>query len=168
MLPPKPVAPPPDRLTPARPGGFPAPLRTIPKSETSPYFGQGYLTGKNAMRGIRFAIVIVALGPSHVLAQDYANATNAAWCAGALGAYALSSNADTDLERARSRHSAVAREFFGTTADQGATVMIFENLGREGAAACNQTCASQQKKNAREACFNSSPDCKRIIACLAN
>jgi hypothetical protein len=120
------------------------------------------------MRGFGFAAVVVALSPSHVLAQDYANATNAAWCAGALGAYALSSDAATDLDRARSRHLADAQGFFGKTADQGATVLIFENLGRDGAAACNQACASQQKRDAREACFNASPDCKRIIACVAN
>ena len=120
------------------------------------------------MRGLGLAAVIAALNSSHVLAQDYATATNAAWCAGALGAYALSSDAATDLDRARSRHFGVAQGFFGKTVDQGATVLIFENLGRQGAAACNQACASQTKRDAREACFNSSPDCKRIIACVTD
>lgn len=118
------------------------------------------------MRGIGFAAVMLAINPSHALAQNYANATNAAWCAGALGAYALLSEGATNLGRSRSRHFADAQAFFGKTVDHGAALLIFENLGREGAAACNQACASQQKRDAREACFNASPDCKRIIACV--
>jgi hypothetical protein len=102
-----------------------------------------------------------------VLAQNYANATNAAWCAGALGAYALKDGA-TDLERARSRHLAVAQKFFGTGPDQGAEISIFENRGGVGAAECNRACAVQQTRNARAACFDASPDCKRIIACLTD
>jgi hypothetical protein len=118
------------------------------------------------MKAVGLAAVMVASSLSHAPAQDYATASNAAWCAGALGAYTLPSEADTDFKRARSRHFAVAQEFFGKTADQGATVLILEKLGREGAAACNQACASPQERSSREACFDASPDCKRVIACL--
>jgi hypothetical protein len=118
------------------------------------------------MRGFCFAAVMVALGSSHVLAQDYASATNAAWCAGALGAYALRDGA-TDLDHARSRHLAVAGKFFGTGPDQGAEISIFENRGSVGAAGCNRACADRQTRDDRAACFDASPDCKRIIACLA-
>lgn len=69
------------------------------------------------MRGLCLAAVWLALSPSHGVAQDYANATNAAWCAGALGAYASKAGA-TDLDHARSRHLAVAEKFFGTGPDQ--------------------------------------------------
>jgi hypothetical protein len=117
------------------------------------------------MKGIGWAAVMVALSTAPALAQDYASATNAAWCAGALGAYAQSSDSASYLERARSRHLNVAQGFFGSAGDNGATTLIFENIGRAGAASCNRACASQQGE-AREACFNTSPDCKRIIACL--
>jgi hypothetical protein len=121
------------------------------------------------MRRLGFAIVIVVLGPSHVLAQDYINATNAAWCAGALGAYALPSESRANyLVDARSRHLASAQGFFSTSGDNGATMLIFEKLGSMGATACNQACASQQKGEARTACFDTSRDCKRIIDCLTN
>ena len=121
------------------------------------------------MRGLGFAAVLIALGPSHALAQDYANATNAAWCVGALGAYARpSEQGATYLDHARSRHFAFAQEFFGASGDNGATMSIFENLGSVGAAACNRACAAQQQSEARAACFDASPDCKRIIACLTD
>jgi hypothetical protein len=121
------------------------------------------------MRGLSFAAVLIALSPSHVLAQDYTNATNAAWCAGALGAYAVPTETGaTSLDHARSRHLAVAEEFFSTGPDKGATMLIFENLGSEGAADCNRACAAQQQSDARAACFNGSPACKRIIACLTD
>jgi len=121
------------------------------------------------MRGLGFATVMVALIPSHGLAQEYTNATNAAWCAGALGTYAQSSEVGlTYLDHARSRQFAFAQEFFGARADKGATMLIFENLGREGAAECNRACAVQQKSAARAACFDASPDCKRIVVCLAD
>jgi hypothetical protein len=119
------------------------------------------------MRGLSFVAVLTALSPSHVLAQDYANATNAAWCAGALGAYAVPTEAGaTSLDRARSRHLAIAQEFFGRGPDRGATLLIFENLGGVGAADCNRACAAQ--RDARAACFDASPNCKRIIACLTD
>jgi hypothetical protein len=121
------------------------------------------------MRGLRFASVLIALSPLHVLAQDYTNATNAAWCAGALGAYAVPTEAGaTYLDHARSRHLAVAQEFFSKGPDKGATMLIFENLGSVGAADCNRACAAQQQSEARAACFNGSPACKRIIACLTD
>jgi|ERR1700681_3968694 hypothetical protein len=121
------------------------------------------------MRGLCFAAVLIALSPSHAQAQDYTNATNAAWCAGALGAYAVPTETGaTYLDHARSRHLAVAQEFFGPGPDKGATMLIFENLGSVGAAACNRACAAQQQSEARAACFDASPDCKRIIACLTD
>jgi hypothetical protein len=111
------------------------------------------------MRGLGFAtILIVFSSVQHAPGQDYTNATNAAWCAGALGA--------TYLDHARSRHLAFALGFFGTSRDNGATMLIFENLGSVGAADCNSACAAQQKSDARAACFDTSPDCKRIVACL--
>jgi hypothetical protein len=116
------------------------------------------------MRCVGFAAVMVALNPLHALAQDYANATNAAWCAGALGAYATPGGV-TYLDHARSRHLAVAQEFFGAGPDKGATMLIFENVGSGAAANCNQACAAQ-RGDAQAACFEASPDCKRIIACL--
>ena len=118
------------------------------------------------MRGIGFAAAMVALNTAPALAQDYAGATNAAWCAGALGTYAQSSDSVSYLERARSRHLNVALGFFGSAGDNGATTLIFENIGRAGAASCNRACAPSQRGEAREACFNASPDCKQIIACL--
>jgi hypothetical protein len=54
------------------------------------------------MRGLGLLIVLM---PFTGRAQDYANATNAAWCAGALGAYArrpLQSGA-TYLDSAQSK-----------------------------------------------------------------
>jgi hypothetical protein len=121
------------------------------------------------MRGLGFAAVMVALIPSHGLAQDYTNATNAAWCAGALGAYAQSSEVGvTYLDHARSRQFAFAQRIFGTRGDKGATMLIFENLGRAGAAECNRACAVHQKSDARAACFDASPDCKRIVVCLTD
>ncbi|HEY4404402.1 MAG TPA: hypothetical protein VGN55_07080 [Xanthobacteraceae bacterium] len=115
--------------------------------------------------GCAAAAVMVALNTASALAQDYAGATSAAWCAGALGAYAQPSDPASYLERARSRHLNIAQGFFGSAGDNGATTLIFENIGRAGAASCNRACAPQQGE-AREACFNASPDCKRIIACL--
>jgi hypothetical protein len=119
------------------------------------------------MRGVGFAAIMVALNPLHAAAQDYTKATNAAWCAGALGAYATPLGAGpTYLDHARSRHLAVAEEFFGTGPDKGATILIFENVGGEAAANCNRACAAQ-RGDAPAACFDASPDCKRIIACLS-
>jgi hypothetical protein len=120
------------------------------------------------MRGLGFAtILIVFSSVQHAPGQDYTNATNAAWCAGALGAYARPSEPGaTYLDHARSRHLAFALGFFGTSRDNGATMLIFENLGSVGAADCNSACAAQQKSDARAACFDTSPDCKRIVACL--
>jgi hypothetical protein len=118
------------------------------------------------MRGAGFAVVLIALSPRYALAQDdYTNAMNAAWCAGALGAYALPSGA-TYLDHARSRHFAFAQGFFGTSADNGAAMLLFESPGVAAAADCNRACAAQQSVDARAACFNASPDCKRILACL--
>ena len=122
-------------------------------------------TGKHVMRGVGFAAVMVALSPLNALAQDYTTATNSAWCAGALGAYARSTERGaTYLDRARSRHFAVARGFFGPTG--GAEILIFENRGSVAAADCNRACAAQRKFEARAACFDASPDCKRIVTCL--
>jgi hypothetical protein len=118
------------------------------------------------MRGLGLAAVMVAINPSHALAQDYANATNAAWCVGALGAYALpAEGAETYLNRARSRHLAFAQKFFASSRDKGAAVLVFEDLGGVGAADCNRACSSKQG-DARKACFDESPDCKRLGACL--
>jgi hypothetical protein len=120
------------------------------------------------MRGLGFATVLIVLSSMHAPAQDYTNATNAAWCAGALGAYARPSESGaTYLDHARSRHLAFAQGFFRASGDNGATMLIFENLGSVGAAGCNRACAAQQKSDARAACFDTSPDCKRIVACLA-
>jgi hypothetical protein len=119
------------------------------------------------MRGAGFAAVMVALSPLHALAQDYTNASNAAWCAGALGAYSLSrERGGTYLDQARSRQLAVAQNFFGSTG--GAEALIFENRGGLAAAECNRACADEQEFAARKACFDASPDCKRIIGCLTN
>ena len=118
------------------------------------------------MRCLGLAAILIALSPMRGLAQDYTNATNAAWCAGALGAYATSEAGATYLDHARSRHLAVAQEFFGAGPDEGATMLIFENVGRGAAANCNRACAGQ-RGDARAACFDASPDCKRIIACLS-
>jgi hypothetical protein len=117
------------------------------------------------MRGLALAVVLLAQSSSHALAQDYANATDAAWCAGALGAYTSKAGA-TDLDHARSRHLAAAQKFFGTGPDHGAEISIYETRGSVGAAECNRACAAQQTRDARAACFDASPDCKRIIACL--
>jgi hypothetical protein len=120
------------------------------------------------MRGLCFAAVLIALSPSHAQAQDYANATNAAWCAGALEAYAqrpLQSGA-TYLDSAQSKKLAFAQKFFGRSGDSGAEMLIFENRGILASAECNRACAAQQNFDARAACFNASPECKRIIACL--
>ena len=119
------------------------------------------------MKGAGFAAVMVALSPLHVVAQDYTNASNAAWCAGALGAYSRSTErGGTYLDQAKSRQLAVARDFFGPTG--GAEVLIFENRGGLAAAECNRACADQQEFAARKACFDASPDCKRIIGCLTD
>src|SRR4029077_13290077 len=130
-------------------------------------FRQNARSGGTSMtKGVGFAAVLIALNPLAALAQDYVNATNAAWCAGALGAYAVPTEAGaTYLDHARSRHLAVAQEFFGTGPEKDA-MLIFENLGSVGAADCNRACAAQQKRDARAACFDASPDCKRIVACL--
>src|ERR1019366_8274573 len=118
------------------------------------------------MRGLGFAAAMVALSPVHALAQDYTAATNAAWCAGALGAYARSpGRGATYLDHALSRQLASAERFFGRS-DSGAEILIFENRGSVAAADCNRACAAQQKFDARAACFDASPDCKRIVACL--
>jgi hypothetical protein len=117
------------------------------------------------MRGLGFAAVMVALSPLYALAQDYTAATNSAWCAGALGAYARSTERGaTYLDRARSRQLAVAQGFFGAAG--GAEILIFENRGSVAAADCNRTCAAQQKFDSLAACLDTSPDCKRIVACL--
>jgi hypothetical protein len=119
------------------------------------------------MRGLGFAAVLVVISPSHALTQDYDNATNAAWCAGALGAYVLPSEpAETSINHARSRHLALAQRFFGASRENAAAMVVFETLGSVGAADCNQACAAK-KGEARAACFDASPDCKRIVACLA-
>ena len=82
---------------------------TFPKSQRVYTSAGATWTGKHVMRGLGFAAVMVALIPSHGLAQDYTNATNAAWCAGALGAYAQSSEVGvTYLDHARSRQFAFA------------------------------------------------------------
>ncbi len=120
-----------------------------------------------AARAHGFAAVIAALIPLHALAQDYTTATNSAWCAGALGAYARSTERGaTYLDRIRSRQLDVAQNFFGPTG--GAEILIFENRGGGAAAECNRACAAQQNFAARTACFDASPDCRRIVACLAN
>jgi hypothetical protein len=120
------------------------------------------------MRGLGFAIVLIVLTPFTGRAQDYASATNAAWCAGALGAYARrpSEPGATYLDRAQSRQLAFAQGFFGPSGDGGSEILIFESRGSLAAADCNRACAAQQKFDVRSACFNASPDCKRIIACL--
>jgi hypothetical protein len=121
------------------------------------------------MRGLGFAAaaVLVVIRSPHALAQDYNNATNAAWCAGALGTYLLPSEpTETSINHARSRHLAFAQRFFGTSRENGAAMVVFENLGSVGAADCNRACAAK-KGAGRAACFNASPDCKRIVACLA-
>jgi hypothetical protein len=120
------------------------------------------------MREIGFAALLIASAPMHALAQeDYSRAISAAWCAGALGAYAWPAGLGaTYLDRARTRHSAFEHEFFGASGDKAATMLVFENLGRAGAADCNRACAAQ-RGDARAACFDESPDCKRIIACLS-
>jgi hypothetical protein len=121
-----------------------------------------------SMKGIGFATVLIALTPLHAGAQDYANATKAAWCAGALRAYARPGEPGTSyLDHARSRHFAFAQEFSGTSRDNSAAMLIFESLGSVGAADCNRACASRQG-DARAACFDASPDCKRIVACLTD
>jgi hypothetical protein len=40
------------------------------------------------MRGLRFTAVLIALSPLYAQVQNYTEATTAAWCVGALGAYA--------------------------------------------------------------------------------
>jgi hypothetical protein len=113
-------------------------------------------------------IVLIVLMPLTGKAQDYASATNAAWCAGALAAYAqrpLQSGA-TYLDSAQSKKLAFAQKFFGRSGDSGAEMLIFGNRGSLAAAECNRACAAQQNFGARAACFNASPECKRIIACL--
>src|SRR5438309_12082573 len=122
---------------------------------------------EHVMRSFGFAACLVAISPSHALAQDYDSATNAAWCAGALGAYVLPSEpAETSINHARSRHLAFAQRFFGTTRENGAAMVVIESLGSIGAADCNRACAAR-KGEARAQCFDASPDCKRIVACLA-
>jgi hypothetical protein len=120
------------------------------------------------MRRAGLAAVLIALSPRCGLAQDdYTNAVNAAWCVGALGAYALPSGSGTTyLDNARSQHFVFAQGFFGTSEDKGAAMLILENVGRMGAAECNWACAGQQEFGSRAACFNASPGCKRIVACL--
>jgi hypothetical protein len=69
---------------------------------------------KQSMRGLGFLIVLIMLMPFTAGAQDFASATNAAWCAGALGAYAqrpLQSGA-TYLDSAQSKKLAFAQNFF--------------------------------------------------------
>jgi hypothetical protein len=120
------------------------------------------------MRSLSFLIVLIVLMPFTGRAQDYASATNAAWCSGALGAYAqrpLQSGA-TYLDSAQSKKLAFAQKFFGRSGDSGAEMLIFENRGILASAECNRACAAQQNFDARAACFNASPECKRIIACL--
>jgi hypothetical protein len=120
------------------------------------------------MRGLGFLIVLIVLMPFTGRAQDYASATNAAWCAGALGAYAqrpLQSGA-TYLDSVQSKKLAFAHNFFGRSGDSGAEMLIFENRGSLASAECNLACAAQQNFDARAACFSASPECKRIIACL--
>jgi hypothetical protein len=141
----------------------------FPKIPDGSIFRRGGGQGDMSMKGIGFATVLIALSPFHARAQDYANATNAAWCAGALGAYSRPSEPGaTYLDQARSRHFAFAKGFFGTSGDNGATMLIFENLGSAGAADCNRACAAQEKSDVRVACFDRSPECKRIIACLTD
>ena len=120
------------------------------------------------MRGLGFLIVPIVLMPFSGRAQDYASATNAAWCAGALGAYAQppSQSGATYLDRVQSKKLAFAQKFFGRSGDSGAEMLIFENRGSLASAECNRACAAQQDFDARAACFDASPDCKRIIACL--
>jgi hypothetical protein len=69
------------------------------------------------MRGLGFATVLTVLSSVHAPAQDYTNATNAAWCAGGP-----SESGATYLDHARSRHLAFAQGFFGTSGDNGATL----------------------------------------------
>jgi hypothetical protein len=120
------------------------------------------------MRSPGFAIVLIVLMPFTGRAQDYASATNAAWCAGALGAYARrpSEPGTTYLDRAQSKNLALAQKFFGRSGDSGAEMLIFENRGSLASAECNRACTAQKTFDLRAACFNASPDCKRIIACL--
>jgi hypothetical protein len=120
------------------------------------------------MRSLGFLIVLVVLTPFTGRAQDYSSATNAAWCAGALGAYAQRSlqSGATYLDSAQSKKLAFAQKFFGRSGDTGAEMLIFENRGSLASAECNRACAAQQNFDARAACFNASPECKRILACL--
>jgi hypothetical protein len=120
------------------------------------------------MRSAGLAMVLIMLTPFTGRAQDYASATNAAWCAGALGTYAqrtLQSGA-TYLDSTQSKKLAFAQRFFGRSGDGGAEMLIFENRGILASAECNRACAAQQNFDARAACFNASPECKRILACL--
>jgi hypothetical protein len=146
-------------------------------------------------KSLVLAVALITFSSPRALPQDYTNATNAAWCAGALTQVEESTRANEStqtqqvksaeeemissmVEPARQRHIAFALGYFAN--DPEMTVTEFAMFGRKAVTACNEDsrrCSAQHPStlsdvqnhtdawSAFTTCMMKNPDCRRLRAC---
>lgn len=141
-----------------------------------------------AITAASLAAVFAALSCSHGQAEDFTNATNAAWCLGVLNRQISSwqgdRNADlgrfilSPLEAARLRHFTFADGYRRTGQIHAATLLAFTKMGEAAIEKCRQQIeycggayplsvedgkAESSRWRAFERCIQ--PACERTMAC---